>query len=126
MLVPFKLGLGGRLGTGAQWWSWITLNDEVEALLHLMGASDVSGAVNLAAPNPVTNAEFTRVLGQVLGRPARLAVPAAALRLVLGSEMAEQLMLASQRALPVVLERSGYRFSHTQLEGALRSLLARA
>jgi uncharacterized protein (TIGR01777 family) len=123
MLLPFRVGLGGRLGAGRQWWSWITLGDEVAALLHLAQTSAISGPVNLTAPNPVTNAEFTEALGRALGRPTFLPVPAAALRMALGAEMARELMLASQRALPAALERGGFRWAHPRLDAALRSTL---
>jgi uncharacterized protein (TIGR01777 family) len=126
ILLPFRLGLGGRLGTGRQWWSWITLFDEIAALIHLLGAADVQGPVNLATPNPVTNAEFTRALARALRRPAAFAVPAVALKVVLGTEMAEELMLVSLRLVPAVLEGSGFRFAHPHLEGALAVLLGSA
>ena len=123
MLLPFRVGLGGRLGAGRQWWSWITLADEVAALMHLAQTSAISGPVNLTAPNPVTNAEFTEALGRVLGRPTFLPLPAAALRMALGAEMARELMLASQRALPAALERGGFRWAHPRLDAALRATL---
>src|ERR671922_904366 len=123
MLLPFRVGLGGRLGAGRQWWSWITLADEVAALMHLAQTSAISGPVNLTAPNPVTNAEFTEALGRVLGRPTFLPLPAAALRMALGAEMARELMLASQRALPAALERGGFRWAPPRLHAPPRATL---
>ena len=122
MLRLFRLGLGGRLGKGTQWWSWISIADEVGAIRFLLD-KDVSGPVNLTAPTPVTNAEFTKTLGRVLGRPTFLTVPAFGPKLLLGREMADQLLFASQRVQPTVLEREGYPFQHRTLEPALRSVL---
>ena len=118
LLPLFRLGVGGRLGSGRQWFTWIALDDEVGAIEHLIGADDVSGPVNLTSPQPVTNAEFTRALGRVLHRPALLPAPAFALRLLLGG-VADGALLASQRALPSRLEQSGYRFVAPELEQAL-------
>ena len=123
MLPPFRLGLGGRLGSGRQWMSWITLDDAVAALMHLLGDERLAGPVNLAAPQPVTNAAFTAALGQALGRPAIAAVPAAALRLLMG-EMADEMLLASQRAVPKRLLAAGFEFRWPQLPAALSGLLA--
>ena len=123
-LIPFRLGMGGRLGAGRQYWSWITLEDEVRAMQHLLDA-DVSGAVNLTAPTPVTNAEFTAVLGRVLSRPAFLSVPPVALEVVLGKEMATEMLFFSQRVVPSKLEGSGFRFRHPELESALRAVLGK-
>ena len=122
MLPPFRLGLGGRLGSGAQWMSWISIDDTVGALLHLLLADRLLGAVNVTAPEPVRNRDFTRVLGRVLSRPTVFAVPAGALRLVFG-EMADAALLSSARVFPGTLEASGYRFSHRDLEAALRHVL---
>jgi uncharacterized protein (TIGR01777 family) len=122
MLPLFKLGLGGRFGSGAQWWSWITLDDEIRAVAWLL-ENDVSGPVNLTAPNPVTNREFTRVLSAVLHRPARLPVPRFGPRLLLGSELADALLFTSARVRPTVLESSGFGFCHSDLEAGLRSVL---
>ena len=124
LLPLFKLGLGGRFGSGAQWWSWITLDDEVRAIAWLL-ENDVRGPVNLTAPNPVTNREFTRILGAVLSRPARLPVPRFGPRLLLGSELADALLFTSARVQPAVLESSGFAFSHSDLEGGLRTMLNR-
>jgi uncharacterized protein (TIGR01777 family) len=123
-LPLFKLGLGGKLGTGRQWQSWITLDDEVGAILHLLTAA-VTGPVNLTAPHPVTNADFTRTLAGVLHRPSFFPVPSFGPKLVLGSELADILLFEGQRVLPRVLEDSGYSFAHPTLEEALRSLLDR-
>lgn len=120
----FRFGLGGRLGSGRQWWPWISLRDEVDAIQFLLTA-DVSGPVDLTGPQPVTNAEFTRVLGRVLSRPTVLAVPGVALKLALG-EFGEVGVLAGQRAVPAVLEREGFTFTHRDVESALRAALGRA
>lgn len=121
-LPLFRAGLGGRLGSGRQYVSWIAIDDHVGAVRHLL-STDAAGPFNLTSPNPVTNAEFTEVLGRVLGRPTVLRVPAAALYVVLGRELARALPLASQRALPARLLQTGYEFAHPVLESALRSLL---
>ena len=122
LLLPFRLGLGGRVGSGAQWFSWVALWDVVNAVEYLLSTDALEGPVNVSAPEPVTNREFTRTLGRVLGRPAVLPVPAAALRLAFG-EMADRTLLSSARVLPARLLESGYRFTHSSLEGALRSML---
>ena len=121
-LLLFRLGLGGRLGSGRQFVSWVALDDEVRAIESLL-TSDVHGAVNLTAPLPVTNAEFTIVLGRALRRPAKLAVPAFALRLVLGGGLADELVLASQRAVPAVLHAAGFSFGYPTLDAALAHTL---
>ncbi|HYF38145.1 MAG TPA: TIGR01777 family oxidoreductase [Gemmatimonadales bacterium] len=122
LLLPFRLGVGGKTGSGNQWMSWVALDDVAEALVYLLTAESLEGPVNLTAPVPVTNRDFTRVLGQVLGRPAVLPVPALALRAIFG-EMANRTLLSSARVLPERLIRSGYRFAYPELEGALRSML---
>jgi uncharacterized protein (TIGR01777 family) len=122
ILLPFRLGVGGRVGSGNQWMSWVALEDAIDAIIHLMSAESVEGPVNVSAPEPVTNREFTRTLGRVLRRPTVLPVPAAALRLAFG-EMADGTLLASARVRPARLLESGYRFIHPTLEGALRSML---
>ena len=124
MLPLFRLGLGGRFGSGRQWWPWIALADEVGAILHLLTA-DVSGPVNCVAPQPVTNAQFTRTLARVLRRPAAVPVPRLGPTVLLGSELVQSLLYDSHRVLPVRLVESGYRFDHPDLEGALRPLLDR-
>jgi uncharacterized protein len=122
MLPIFKLGLGGPLGSGAHWMSWIGLDDTAGAILHLIQNDSVSGPVNLVAPKPVTNREFTRTLASKLRRPAVFPAPRFALRLAFG-ELADAALLASQRVQPGVLEQSGYTFAHPTLEAALRAEL---
>ncbi len=124
MLPLFKLGAGGKFGSGRQWWSWISLDDEVGAIRHLLD-HPVSGPVNLTAPNPDTNARFTKVLGRVMGRPSFLAVPRFGPKLLVGGELAEALLFTSARVLPAVLESSGFTFAHPDLESALRRLLGK-
>jgi uncharacterized protein (TIGR01777 family) len=121
--LVFRLGLGGRMGSGRQFWPWISLRDEVDAIRFLLTA-DGSGPVNLTGPTPVTNAEFTRSLAAALHRPAVLAVPGPAIRLALG-EFGRSSVLAGQRAVPAKLEAAGYRFTHTSLDAALQEALAR-
>jgi uncharacterized protein (TIGR01777 family) len=118
MLLPFKLGLGGPLGTGRQFWSWIQIEDVVEAVRYILKTNALAGPINLTAPEPVTNREFTRMLGQVLRRPAILPAPGWALRLALGS-MADEALLASTRAVPAKLQAAGFEFRYPQLRGAL-------
>lgn len=119
MLPIFRLGMGGPLGTGRQYISWIGLTDLVGALNHAIRTESLAGAVNATAPNPVTNREFARTLGRVLGRPAILPAPAVALRLMLGA-MADELLLSGCRVLPERLKASGYVFREPGLDGALR------
>jgi uncharacterized protein (TIGR01777 family) len=123
MLVPFRLGLGGRLGSGAQYVSWITLDDLVGAFRHCIVSTTLSGAVNAVAPAPVTNAELTHALSRVLGRPAFFRVPASALRLALG-KAADELLLGGARISSGKLERSGFAFRDREIETALRRILA--
>ncbi len=123
MLTPFKMGIGGRLGSGRQWMSWITLEDVVTIVGSAIKNTTWHGPINAVAPNPVTNAEFTRVLARVLRRPALFPVPGFALRPLLG-EMANSLLLSSQRVIPQKLSAAGYPFRHTELEPALRSVLS--
>jgi len=125
MLKPFRLGVGGRLGSGRQWMSWISIDDEAGAIVHLLDDAAPAGAVNLTAPNPVTNADFTAALGRALRRPAVLPVPAIALKAALGGEMAHELLLDSQRALPTRLLDSGYTFVHPEVGDALGAVLTR-
>ncbi len=122
MLPVFRLGLGGRLGDGGQWMSWVSLPDVIRAFSFLIGTPEVKGPVNVVAPEPVTNAEFTRTLGHALGRPTPLFVPKTALRLAFG-EMADETLLASQRVVPARLVGAGFHFRHPHLEGALRAVL---
>jgi uncharacterized protein (TIGR01777 family) len=124
MLIPFRLGLGGRLGSGRQWLSWISLNDVLRAIEHSITDEAFAGAANAVAPNPVTNAELTRTLARVLRRPAILPVPAPILRLALG-EIASEL-LSSVRARPARLAEAGFEFEDPELEPALRRLLDRS
>ena len=124
LLPLFKMGVGGKFGNGKQWQSWISIDDEIGAIEYLLTAN-VSGAVNLTAPNPVTNAEFTRVLASVLKRPAIVPVPTFAPKILLGGELADALLFTGQRVIPAALNASGYSFKHTTLESALRSLLSK-
>jgi hypothetical protein len=119
MLTPFRLGGGGRVGNGQQYWSWISLNDAISAMLYLATNTDVSGPVNLVSPDVVTNGEFTAILAGVLRRPALLPAPAFLLRTVLG-EMADELLLASARVRPDVLTAQNYAFRDRELEQTLR------
>lgn len=121
-LPLFKLGLGGRFGNGRQWQSWISITDEVHAIIHLL-TSSVSGPVNLTAPEPVTNAEFTTTLAKVLRRVALLPIPGFGPKLLLGGELADALLFTGQRVIPTVLTRDGYVFRHQTLDDALRALL---
>jgi uncharacterized protein (TIGR01777 family) len=123
MLVPFRLGVGGKLGSGRQWMSWVSIDDVVGAIRHALASDGLAGAFNTVAPNPVTNAEFTKALGRALGRPTLLAVPAPAARLALG-EFAQE-ALKSTRVVPERLTGSGYGFRHTEVDAALRDVLAR-
>lgn len=122
MLTPFRMGLGGRIGSGEQIMSWISLRDWVRAVEFLLGHGQVSGPVNLVAPNPVSNADFTRALGHTLGRPTLIPIPEAGVRLAFG-EMGEATLLASQRVLPQKLLDYGFTFEHPTIEQALRSAL---
>jgi uncharacterized protein len=123
MLLPFKLGLGGRVGSGSQYWSWIHIADFVSAVHHILQNGDVKGAVNMTAPNPVTNAEFTGVLAHVLNRPAFFPAPPFALRVVFG-ELADEGLLASARVVPKKLIESGLEFHFPDLKSALDDLLS--
>lgn len=125
MLLPFRLGLGGPLGSGRQWMSWITIDDVVGGLLHSLATDSLEGPANFTAPNPVRNVEFARALGRVLHRPAVMPVPAIALHLAFG-EMADATILASQRAIPVRLEASGYQVRQPEILAALRDVVVRA
>ncbi len=124
MLMPFKFGMGGRLGSGKQWMSWIALEDAVGIVCSAIANENLAGPLNVVAPNPLTNAEFTRIAAAVLHRPAIFAAPAFALRIALG-EMADALLLASQRVMPERLLAAGYAFRFLEFESALRSALAR-
>ena len=122
MLPLFKLGLGGPLGDGQQWWPWISLEDEVRALAFLL-ESDIAGPANLCAPKPVTNREFTRALASTLRRPAAFAVPRFGPRLLLGKDLADELLFSSTRAHPVVLTDSGFEFRYPDLSPTLKGIL---
>jgi uncharacterized protein (TIGR01777 family) len=122
MMPLFRIGLGGKLGSGRQWMNWIALSDLVRAVLYLVECPDISGPFNLVAPNPVSNGEFTRALGNVLHRPAVFPAPAFALRAAFG-EMADEALLASSRAVPERLLRSGFTFELPNLDSALRAIL---
>jgi uncharacterized protein len=123
-VLLFRFGLGGRIGSGRQWLSWISLDDIVAAYLHALADEDLAGPVNATSPDPVTNAEFTRVLARVLGRPAFLHVPAIAPKLVLG-ELGYELLLTSLRTRPARLLEAGFRFELPDLEATLRRTLGR-
>ena len=132
MLRPFRLGLGGKIGSGRQWWSWIHIDDAIAAVLQCLPAGRgrpaphvsgfISGPANIVAPNPVTNAEFTRVLASVMKRPAILVVPGFAAKLAFG-EFAQEGILASARVMPKKLQESGFQFRYQDLQGALEELL---
>jgi len=124
MLLPFKLGLGGRIGSGEQYMSWIALDDHVGAIRHVLATESVSGPVNLAAPNPATNAEFTRALGGAVHRPTVLPTPLFPLKAVYGGELVQHLLVDGQRVVPRVLETSGFEFRYPELDDALRAVLA--
>jgi uncharacterized protein (TIGR01777 family) len=121
-LPIFKLGGGGRIGSGRQWWSWVAIDDVVGAIVHALTDDSVEGPVNVGSPNPLTNAEYTKILGKVLNRPTIFPLPLPVARLMLG-EIADALLLASQRMEPAKLKETGYEFRFPELEGALRHLL---
>jgi uncharacterized protein (TIGR01777 family) len=123
MLTPFRLGLGGVIGRGDQYWSWMAIDDVVGALDHVLTNESMQGPVNFVSPHPVTNREFTKVLGRVLHRPTLFPLPRAAVRLAFG-EMADEALLASQRVVPAKLLDSGYSFRGPDLEGALGRVLS--
>jgi uncharacterized protein len=122
MLLPFRLGVGGNMGTGRQWWSWIDVQDWVGAVHHILKTDLLQGPVNVVSPQPVTNAEFTKTLAAVLSRPAFFPMPAFAARLALG-QMADELLLASQRVEPTKLVASGYPFQYSDLRSSLAAIL---
>jgi uncharacterized protein (TIGR01777 family) len=125
MLLPFRLGLGGRIASGRQHMSWISLEDEVGAILHVLTDDRLAGPVNLTGPEPVTNAEFTKTLGRVLHRPTAIPTPLLPLRARYGSELVRHLLVEGQRVLPKRLEETGYQFAHPTLEEALRAAVDR-
>jgi uncharacterized protein len=122
MLTPFRLGLGGTLGSGGQWMSWVSLPDAVRAMLFLMEHEQLAGSFNVTSPNPVTNRSFTRALAEAVHRPTMLPVPAAVLRLAFG-QMADETLLASCRALPKRLQEAGFTFENPEIQPALAALL---
>ena len=123
-LPIFRLGLGGKIGSGRQYWSWVVIDDVVGTILHALEEDSLKGPVNVAVPEPLTNAEYTRTLGRVLGRPTIFPLPAPAARVMLG-QVADELLLASQRIEPARLKETGYSYRYPELEGALRYLLGR-
>lgn len=122
MALPARLGLGAKLGNGRQYMSWITLTDEIGAIVKLLRDDSVSGPVNLVAPQPVTNAEFTKALGRALHRPAPFAVPSKVLEMALGKETAHEMLLGGQRVHPQRLESMGFAFAHPRIDEALSSI----
>jgi len=122
MMLPFKIGVGGKLGSGRQWMSWVTLEDVIGILRFAIENPPVRGAINIVSPQPLQNVEFTKVLAKAMRRPALFPAPTFALRLALG-EMADALLLSSQRVLPRAIEKLGHRFLHSDLPTALKSLV---
>ena len=122
LLTPFKMGMGGRIGPGTQYISWVAIDDAVNAIMLALKDESIRGPLNIVSPNPVTNEEFTKTLGHVLSRPTALAMPAFAVRLAFG-EMADEMLLTSQRVIPKKLNDAGYEFQQPELEGALRKHL---
>ena len=123
MLTPFKMGMGGKVGSGKQYISWVAIDDVIGAIKLALADESIHGALNVVSPNPVTNEEFTKTLGEVLSRPTVMSIPAFAARLVFG-EMADEMLLVSQRVAPKKLNEAGYQFKHPELESALRHYLA--
>lgn len=123
LLTPFKMGMGGKVGSGRQYISWIAIDDVIQAIKLAIEDASIHGALNIVSPNPVTNEEFTKTLGHVLNRPTALAMPAFAARLAFG-EMADEMLLASQKVLPKKLINAGFMFKYPELEPALKHLLA--
>jgi hypothetical protein len=124
MLLPFRMGVGGTMGNGRQWWSWIHVHDLIGAIHQILNDATLNGPVNGVAPNPATNADFTRTLASVLSRPAVFPMPAFAARLAFG-QMGDELLLASQRVKPEKLIASGYQFHYPDLRAALEAILRR-
>jgi len=120
--LPFRIGIGGKIGEGKQYWSWIAIDDLIGIIYYLLRNEDLKGPVNAVAPNPVTNSEFTLALGRVLNRPTILPLPAFAARVLLG-EMADETMLSSARVKPQKLLDSGYKFKYPELQQTLNSIL---
>ena len=124
MKTPFQLGLGGRIGSGRQWMSWVSITDVVRAVLYAIEHEELGGPVNVTSPEPVTNEDLTRMLGRVLRRPTVFPVPAAVIRLLLG-DLADETLLTSQRVMPARLSESGFEFREPRLEPALRAAFGR-
>jgi uncharacterized protein (TIGR01777 family) len=124
LLLPFQLGLGGPIGRGRSFWSWIALDDLIAVYRFAIAREGLNGAVNAAAPNPVRNAEFAQTLGAVLRRPAVLPVPPVALRLIFGREAAQDAMLSGARVVPARLLEAGFKFQYPELDLALRHVLS--
>ena len=122
MLPLFRFGLGGRMGSGKQWWSWISMADEIGAIRWLLD-HDTSGPINATAPSPVTNSQFTKALGEAMHRPTFAPVPSFGPKLLLGAELADALLFTSARVVPRALEASGYSFAHPTIDTALRDVL---
>lgn len=125
VLLPFRLGLGGRLGSGKQWFSWVSTHDLVRAIEFMLATPELAGPVNLAAPGAVRNSEFTKALGRQLHRPTLFPIPAFALRLLFGKDLASETLLVSQRAVPGALEAGGFVFNLPTIEQALSTALAK-
>ena len=123
MLTPFKMGMGGKVGSGKQYISWVAIDDVIGAIKLALADESIHGPLNVVSPNPVTNEEFTKTLGEVLSRPTVMSIPAFAARLAFG-EMADEMLLVSQRVAPKKLNEAGYQFKHPELESALRHYLA--
>lgn len=122
-LLPFRLGAGGRLGKGTQYLPWITIEDEVRSIIHVLNTASIAGPVNLVAPNPVTNAVFTKALGKALKRPTLIPIPLLAIKVLYGAEMLKEMLLSSARLTPSVLTSTGFSFRHATLDEALRHVL---
>ena len=123
MLLPFKLGLGGRIGSGRQYMSWVTIDDEVGAILHTLDHETLHGPVNVTGPEPVTNAELTKAFGRAVHRPTVLPTPLAPLKLIYGAELVERVLVEGQRVLPAALEASGYEFRQRTIDDAFAAVL---
>jgi uncharacterized protein (TIGR01777 family) len=123
MMLPFRFAVGGKIASGRQWMSWVALDEVIEIVKFALGSRDLRGALNVVAPEPVSNSDFTKALASAMHRPMLFPVPALALRLAMG-EMADALLLSSQRVIPAMLARIGYRFSRPLLEPALKEIVA--
>jgi len=123
MLLPFKLGLGGRIGSGRQYMSWVSIDDEVGAILHAIDHDTVGGPLNVTGPEPVTNSELTKAFGRAVHRPTVLPTPLAPLKVIYGSELVERVLVEGQRVLPAALEASGYEFRQRTIDEAFAAVL---